>query len=268
MERDMGTEMEEFASATMAEIAEPATEVTETTTAEPAEVVETEAETPAELETEPEGATAAPETTTETIETQKEEKSVPLAALLDERDKRQAHEAKVKELQAKLEEQTKTAPAPLPDVLDDQEGFVNGVKAQLATMGLQLRTEMSQELMRMSHEDYDTREAEFTVMATENPQLARDLAASPNPAKYAYDTAVKAEKLSKMDNVEEYEATLRAEIEAKVRAELTAEITGEQADIATKAGSLTPSLAGTRAAGGNKTLPAEIRDPLETTFKR
>jgi len=135
-------------------------------------------------------------------------------------------------------------------------------------MGLQLRTEMSQEFMRMQHDDYDATETQFTAMATENPQLARDLAASPNPAKFAYDTVKKAEKLAKLENVDEYESTLRAEIEAKVRAELTAEITGTQAETAAKAGSLTPSIAGQRAAGGNKAIPVEVPDPLETTFKR
>lgn len=255
------SELDDFLSDAPAETAA----ATETTEAAAVDTVDTTTAEPAEVEqTEQEGATAAPEVTDTPVETQKEDKFVPLAAVLDERDKRQKAQRKLEELEQKLA--TKEPPAPLPDVLDDQAAFVSGLESKFRNMGLALRTEMSQEFMRMQHDDYDAVESEFTVMASENPQLAQQLAASPNPAKFAYDTVKKAEQLAKMDNVEEYEATLRAEIEAKVREEVKAELTGVKADIDAKAGSLTPSLAGQRAAGGNTPPALVIEDPLETTF--
>ena len=85
--------------------------------------------------------------------------------------------------------------------------------------------------------------------------------------KFVYDTVKKAEKLAKLENVDEFEAKTRAEIEAKVRAELEAKFEAKAKAESEKAASLSPSLANQRAAGGN-TGVVSIADPLETTFNR
>jgi hypothetical protein len=263
------SELDEFIAADT----ESGTVETEVPAETPTETPEQAPETPpAEVTAEqeqateeaPEGSTTEPEAP---VKAEKDTATIPIAALLDEREKRQKGEAALKELQTKFEAATRVD-TPAPDVLEDQEAFVSHFKGEMQQMAIQTRIEMSQEMMRMMHPDYDEVESKFVGMAAENPDLAAKLRSATNPAKFAFDTVKNAEKLEKLENVEEFEATTRAEIEAKVRAELEAEYKEQLGDIAGKAGSLSPSLAGERAAGGNKPAPIVISDPLETTFNR
>ena len=120
----------------------------------------------------------------------------------------------------------------------------------------------------MLHDDYDAMEANFISLAEENPDLARKMSESANPARFAYETAKKAEKFAEMENVDEWEAKKTAEIESRLREQITAEITNS-VKAKTEAGqSLTPSLAAQRAQGGNTVPPQDVADPLTTTFDR
>lgn len=233
----------------------------------PTEPVLEEVATPAEPEPTPEGEEpqAAAEPTVDEgspPEPEKPEESgtVPIAALLDEREKRQEAVRKLEAFEAKQQEPEK----PVPDVLDDQEGFVAHFDSQLRAQ----RIETSQEVMRMMHDDYDEAEAKFVDMVKDSPELAQKMGSATLPAKFAYDTVKQAEKLASMENVDEWEATKTAEIEAKVRAEITAEITGKAEEKAALSASLTPSLTSVTAKGGNTPPPVTIEDPLETTFNR
>ena len=254
------SELDDFVADSTAEVEETPVEAQETPVEAPEAPVE-ETETPEEppQEEAPEGSTAEPETP-------KTDKEVPLTALLDERDKRQQYQAQVEELKRQLEEATKT-PEVMPDVLEDQEGFVAQLESKLIQATKQNRIELSQEMMRITHEDYDAVEGKFVEMAADNHDLARQMAEARNPAKFAYDTVKKAEKLEQLENVDELEAKMRAELEEKVRAELKAEYQGQLEDLQAKAGALSPSIAGERAAGGNAPV-LDVDDPLETTFNR
>lgn len=216
-----------------------------------------------EPEPEPE---ATPEPEGSTAEPDKQEKpgEVPIAALLDEREKRQNFEKRVRELETQL--QTKQAEK-LPDVLDDQEAFVNQLTSQMQSQRLMDRIEISQEFMRMQHDDYAEAELKFAEMAAGNPALVEEMKAHAFPAKFAYETAKKAEKLAQMENVDEWEAKKTAEIEARVKAQLEAEIKAKAEATAKAEASLAPSLAAQQAAGKNNevVMPA---DPLDTTFNR
>tara|TARA_R110002020_G_scaffold180814_2_gene375503 strand:- start:734 stop:1492 length:759 start_codon:yes stop_codon:yes gene_type:complete len=222
---------------------------------------EPEVETPPEAEqpTELEGSPPEPESS-------ESDKSVPIAALLDERDKRQAMSKELEALRKQLDERTE--PEAVPDVIDDQEGFVSSIRSEVQREVFSVRAEVSQEMMRTMHDDYDAVEAKFLEMATDNPELADGMASATLPAKFAYETVKKAEKLAQMENVDEYESKTRAEIEAKVRAEIEAEVRAGIKAESDKASSLTPSIAAVTADGGNTVPPVKIENPLETTFNR
>jgi len=218
--------------------------------------VEAKPEPEAEVAEEPEGLPTEPEKPEKTGE-------VPIAALLDEREKRQAFEKKYNELltqQAKPQE-------PAPDILEDQEGFLKHFTSQMQQERLSDRIELSQEVMRMQHEDYDEAEAAFMQMAQENPELGQQLAAAKLPAKFVYDTVKKAEKLAAMENVDEWEAKKTAELEAKIRAELETKAQAAAKAKADAGESLSPSLTAHRAEGGNREV-ITVADPLDTTFNR
>lgn len=205
-----------------------------------------------------EGSTSEPEA--------KETGTVPIAALLDEREKRQTFEKQVEELTGKLNTKPEN---PLPDVLENQEGFVKELQSKMKAETQSVRIEMSQDFMRTMHVDYDAMEEKFMALAKDNPSLVGKMAASPLPAKFVYETAKNAEKLADMENVEEWEAKKTAELKEKIKAEMEAEAKAKADKDAETTNALTPSLAAQRAAGGNgDAKPADVPDPLETTFNR
>lgn len=247
------SELAEFIESTV-EVEAPE-EVTEEVTEELAEAPEV---TEPEPQEEPQGSTTEPDKPEKTGE-------VPIAALLDEREKRQAYERELTQLRQQMAE--KKAPVEVPDPLDNTDGFVGHIDQKLQGALSQTRIEMSQEFMRMTHEDYDSAEAKFVTMVQENPALAQQMQAATLPAKFVYDTVKKAEKLEQLQNVDEFEAKTRAELEAKLRTEIEAELKGKLEAEMTKEQSLTPSLAKQRAQGGNREV-LTVADPLETTFNR
>jgi membrane protein involved in colicin uptake len=82
-----------------------------------------------------------------------------------------------------------------------------------------------------------------------------------------YDSHLETQALKDPDYREKMKAELKAEALAELKAEAEAEAKAA-ADKEALADSIPPSLAETRAAGGN-TPPAQvIADPLDTTFNR
>lgn len=251
------SELAEFLEEQPAEAPPEATPPEEVPTGEQ---VPPEAETPPAEEQppeEPEGSPPEPEDASN-------DKSVPIAALLDEREKRQATQRELEELRKRIDEKPET----VPDVLDDQEGFVASMRSEMNQQAFSIRAEVSQEMMRTLHDDYDDVETKFLDMAAENPELAQGMSSAALPAKFVYETVKKAEKLAQMENVDEFEAKTRAEIEAKVRAEMEAEFKEKAKADAEQAASITPSISGVTADGGNTPPAVKIEDPLETTFNR
>tara|TARA_R110002096_G_scaffold51370_1_gene134284 strand:- start:661 stop:1425 length:765 start_codon:yes stop_codon:yes gene_type:complete len=195
--------------------------------------------------------------------TKQETGNVPIQALLDEREKRQAYEAQMRQMQSQLEKQNQQPAPTAPDVLDDQAGFANHLQQSVREEIQTSKIAQSQAMMRMMHEDYDSMESTFVQMARQNPQLVQEMNASPMPALYAYETAKKAEKFSQMQNIDEYQAKLKAEITEQVRAELKAEMEGKVQSDADLSNSITPSIANARAAGTNREAIA-VPDPMSS----
>ena len=235
---------------------EPTVEVEQTETQDAHENADTE------LEAQKESATAEPELVNgePTSPDKKESGHVPIAALLDEREKRQAAIKELEELRSQLGKQEQKQ---APDVFEDPEGFTKHFESQFNEREWNLRCELTAETMRDRYEDYDDMEKKFLELGEQNPELAVKLRQSPNPAKFAYETAKRAIRLDQLENVDEWEAKKTAELEAKIRAEFEA----KQSADTSKSESLSPSLTNTRATGGN-TQVISIPDPLESTFNR
>ena len=196
----------------------------------------------------------------------KETGTVPIAALLDEREKRQAFEKQVEELKGKIN--TSEEQKPLPDVFENQDDFVSELQARLKAETQAVRIEVSQDFMRTMHDDYDQMEAKFMELAKDNPELVSKMSAAATPAKFVYETAKKAEKLAELNNVDEWEAKKTAELTAKIKAELEAEAKAKAETDAKNEDAISPSIAAQRAAGGNNDKSVDVPDPLETTFNR
>lgn len=89
---------------------------------------------------EPEPAPAAPEPKVEAP-------MVPLAAMTEERVKRQMLEQRL----AEIEKSQQAKPAPPPDVLDDQNGFVSYIESQLQQRIQSVELNVNERLTRQQH---------------------------------------------------------------------------------------------------------------------
>lgn len=195
-----------------------------------------------------------PEDSTPEPDSDKDDARVPTAALIAERKKRQ-------ELEAELEGyRTKQEPVKTPDVFEDQEGFTSYLKNEVASATWQTRVDLSQAFMRDRHEDYDAKEAKFMEMLGDNPNLAQDPAFRSNPAKFAYDYATKAEKFEAMQDVDKYEADLRAKVESEIRAQVEAEMTGKAQKDAKKREAIMPTLTNSGSAGAEDEGEVSLSD--------
>lgn len=191
-----------------------------------------------------------------------EDRMVPLKAMEDVRHKWQEAQAELQELRAKLapQEQKKA-----PDVFEDPEGYQKHVTNLLEQSRLQDRIALSREMLLMVKEDYEQRETEFLELAKQDDSLIQKMTRSSNPAKFVYETAVKAEKAKAMEDVEGFEAKIRAEVEAKIRAEIKAESESNAAKTAKKDAAITPNLTKARATA---TMDYEADESLEALLKR
>ena len=193
-------------------------EISEETTQEAETVVE-ETEEEAEAKAEDE----SKETEEEPTSSPKDEVSGLKQALAAERQKRQ-------EAQAQLKKQ-ETPPEQIPDPVTDPQGYAEYQEQKGSARSLQDRIELTQDLMRDMHEDYDKYQAVFMgLVSSENddgslritdPALLAKFNASPNPAKFAYNHAKKHEEIETLSSPD-YKENLRKELEAEVLAKLKA----------------------------------------------
>jgi hypothetical protein len=108
------------------------------------------------------------------------------------------------------------------------------------------KLDLSESFARDKYADFDEKMETFKVLVNENPALYAQMVQQPNPADFAYKTALNQQKLQEMGNPLEYEKKL----EEKIRAKLKAEIETEAAKREDLPGTLatTRGIAGTHAA--------------------
>jgi len=146
---------------------------------------------------------------------------VPVAALEDERRKRQELEQYLYQLSQQQPQQPQQPEEDPNDIFwGDPVGLINST-LQEATTRLQrehqfeifqTRAELSREVMASRHEDYEDVEAVFLQAVDQDPSLAAKLGQSKNPAKFAYEEGL---KLRQLQDPDAYRARIEAEILAK-----------------------------------------------------
>ena len=146
---------------------------------EPAAAVVDETETPEKVENEVEEPTASE---TDKNDDENVEARGLLAALKDERQKRQALAAKVAELEAG------TAPEPT-SVFEDEGKFRDEIRQEIAGAKITTRLELSHNLAVKQHGEDAVNEAfnKFTDLRALYPQVDKDFADSVDPFAFAMD---------------------------------------------------------------------------------
>lgn len=112
--------------------------------------------------------------------------SVPVAALKDERRKRQELEARLAELEAR---ENGVKPPARPDVLEDQEGAFKHTETIFEERLFQERINLTKEAMMESKPDYLEKADYFLELVKEHPALGEEIRKVSNPAKFAYTKA-------------------------------------------------------------------------------
>jgi hypothetical protein len=162
-----------------------------------------------------------------------EPQHIPIAALKDERGKRQQLEAELRQYQeyfAQLQQQTQQQPA--PDMFADPDGFATHLREQIRTELMQqmqptlqqhgtlTRAEVSEMLARQKFDDYDAKIEVFKEALAANPFLYQQLQQAPDPATFAYNAASKYQEARQYGSA----APTRDQIEAELRDKIMAEL--------------------------------------------
>jgi hypothetical protein len=193
---------------------------------EPVETQEQEAETVVAGTEETETAEVEKETKAteeESTSSPKDEVSGLKQALSAERQKRQ-------EAQAQLKKQEAT-PEQVPDPVTDPQGYSEYQDQKGSARSLQDRIELTQDLMRDMHEDFDKYQTVFmNLVSSENDDgslqitdhnLLTKFNASANPAKFAYNHAKRHEEIETISSPD-YKENLRKQVEQEVLGKLKA----------------------------------------------
>ncbi len=188
--------------------------------------------------------TATPAVTPEASKPADDKRQVPIAALKDERRKRQELERKLADLEGQVKAYSQTVrpsePTPRPNPEDlfykDPVGFVNQRVAQE-------RLAISEELVRSQHDDYDDVIQAFVEASRSAPHLVAQMQGNQNPARFAYQAGKAYLQARKCGSIDE----MRTKIRAELKAEVLEEVKRESAKHAAEA--VQPSLANARGVG-------------------
>lgn len=146
----------------------------------------------------------------------KDETKVPLAALQEQREKRQIAEKALEELRAKHAE-----PEVQTSVFDDEEKFRDELTSKFdATLNNQ-RYDQSQFFVEneIGKEAVATKFEAFKILATANPALSQQMANAISPYHEMVTIVDNAGELAKMQDLPAYRATLKAELLAEIKAD-------------------------------------------------
>ena len=175
------------------------------------EVTPTPAKAPEPVVTPPATPVAAP-VVQPTTPAENAEAAAYKKAMREEREKRQAAEARLRELQ--------TPKAPV-DPWADLPGTLSQHQQQLREEMFVERCNVTEEMARERHKDFDEVREVFLEAAQSNPTLFQQLRQERNPAEYAYREGLRIRELKDVNgDFTAYKSKLEKDIEARVRAEL------------------------------------------------
>lgn len=209
-----------------------------------AEAVETKGETEEKVEAKAETKPEEPAKTEAEPPAAKEE-SVPVKALTEERRKRQEAEKRAQELEEKFK-QAAPQEQKVPDPIEDPQGYAQYMEDKSNLDALRVKVNLSRDLMLDLKEDYAEKEQVFVELAKTNPFLVQQMNASPNPAKFAYKTAVEHLEVQKYKDPK-----FKDELKEQIRKELLAELQEKGEKPGKKSALDVPDLTKATAAGKN-----------------
>lgn len=216
------------------------------------EPVETPAEVPAETPVE----TPPPEQVEKPAETTaaKPERTVPLAALEDERRKRQ-------ELEQRLAQQTQPEK---PGFWEQPEQHLQQVEQRAQAIAFKSKLDVFADMAAAKYQDLDQRIAEFDELVARTPGLWQQMMSARNPIEFAYSTA---------KNHAEYQAAgsvegMRAKIESEMRAKIEAEFSAKAAAEAKKRDAIPQTLTDVPSGGAPREAEFTGPTPLNAILKR
>lgn len=180
---------------------------------------------------------------------EKPDEPVHVAAIIDERRKRQALERKLAELEQRLQPQQE--PKPPPSVFEDEDGAINQRVEATITPLRQGFVDQSVTLAKILHkEDWNEAEAGFIEAAEANPELWQRYWNAKNPGEFAYEAGMYHREMSK------YGGSVVA-MQKAIRGETAKELTEAKALV----GALQKELAELKA---TKAEAAEVTKSLNT----
>ena len=174
-------------------------------TVETDEVEETQ-EVSEETTEEDSATTAQPESDETTTDPEAKNLDWAKVAYLDEKRKRQELEKRLEALETGGK-QTETAKEP--------DLFENPTEV-LQNLELRVKADLSRQMMIELKPDYKEQEDVFLALAKDDPTLVVKLRQAQNPAKFAYETAVKHKALQEIGDPTQYREKIKAEILAEL----------------------------------------------------
>lgn len=190
------------------------------------------------VEKQPEPAKAEP--AAPTAPEVKDETTVPLAALMAEREKRQQLQRELE--QSRQQRPPQTTQEAAPNFYENPDAFVQTIE-QRANNRLYAALEAQ---ARESYADYDEVFAEVEAHVATNPAAAQQVLSAPNPALAAYKLGKQLREMKQMEDPVAYRERLKAELRAELEAEQKAKDEARQK----AADAVPPDLTDTRNAKG------------------
>ena len=189
---------------------------------------------------------------------------VPISALLDERDKRQAETRKREDLEAQL--QRYQQPQQPEQVPTDPSGIIQYALAEQQRIAFNERLNTSELMARQSHGEEIVSQAQQAFLAAvgQNPMLQQQLQGQIHP----YDFVVKWHKQHKLMSEigQDPEAWRKSEAE-KIRAQVLAELQGQGVQPAQSSQQPPPSVVGRPAAARAGSVPTGPGNAFDNLFK-
>ena len=183
----------------------------------------------------------------------------PIAALLDERDKRKQAEERLKRLEAQVQEQQRRQASPPPDPRVYPQAYARFMQEQTVESQWGAITSISQVMAKRDHGAQVLQEATDAFMQElqQRPWLANELRQQPHPYDWVVERYKRETALSNLDlsEIDQFKAWKAAQAQAQAQ-------TGQQTPQTMAAPPR--SLASLPSAGGNK--PGDVMNTPDQVF--
>lgn len=186
----------------------------------------------------------APEKPAPPVQEMSDKEKAFLRAAEEERKKRQALEARLRDMEAKLPKE------PEKTFWDDPEAAFKKQQQEAQQIALNTRLQTAEIIARSRYPDFDEKIAVFGKIMSETPGLHAQWLQSPDPAEFAYKLGKNHQELQTAGDLESLKAKIRKETEAEVRTKIEAELKAKAEALQKERDALPGSLSEARSVGG------------------